>query len=73
MAITVVKDGKVILSKGYGVRQLGMNQAVDSKTLFACASTTKAMTATCMGMLVDEGKVKWDDRVIDYLPRVSDV
>ncbi len=68
LAVTVVKDGKVILSKGYGVRQLGTNQAVDSKTLFACASTTKAMTATCLGMLVDEGKVKWDDPVINYLP-----
>jgi CubicO group peptidase (beta-lactamase class C family) len=68
LAVTVVKDGKVILSKGYGVRQLGTNLVVDSKTLFACASTTKAMTATCMGMLVDEGKVKWEDRVIDYLP-----
>jgi len=68
LAVTVVKDGKVILSKGYGVRQLGTNQAVDSKTLFACASTTKAMTATCMGMLVDEGKIKWDDLVINYLP-----
>lgn len=68
LAITVVKDGKVILKKGYGVRQLGSTNAVDTQTLFACASTTKAMTATCMAMLVDEGKVKWDDRVIDYLP-----
>ncbi len=68
LAITVVKDGKVIFKKGYGVRQLGTTNAVDTQTLFACASTTKAMTATCMAMLVDEGKVKWDDRVIDYLP-----
>ncbi len=68
LAITVVKDGKVLLKKGYGVRQLGTTNAVDTQTLFACASTTKAMTATCMAMLVDEGKVKWDDRVIDYLP-----
>jgi len=68
LAITVVKDGKVILKKGYGVRQLGTTNAVDTQTLFACASTTKAMTATCMAMLVDEGKVKWDDRVIDHLP-----
>jgi CubicO group peptidase (beta-lactamase class C family) len=68
LAITVVKDGKVILKKGYGVRQLGTTNAVDTQTLFACASTTKAMTATCMAMLVDEGKVKWDDPVINYLP-----
>jgi len=68
LAVTVVKDGKVILKKGYGVRQLGTTNAVDTQTLFACASTTKAMTATCMAMLVDEGKVKWDDPVINYLP-----
>lgn len=68
LALTVVKDGKVIFKKGYGVRQLGTTNAVDTQTLFACASTTKAMTATCMAMLVDEGKVKWDDPVINYLP-----
>ena len=64
MAVAVVKDGKVIFSKGYGVRQLGTLNKVDNQTLFACASTTKAMTAVCMGILVDEGKVKWDDEVI---------
>lgn len=68
LALTVVKDGKVIFKKGYGVQQLGTSNAVDTQTLFACASTTKAMTATCMAMLVDEGKVKWDDPVINYLP-----
>ncbi|MFZ5972683.1 MAG: serine hydrolase [Bacteroidota bacterium] len=68
MAVAVVKDGKVLLAKGYGVRELGTNHTVDAQTLFACASTTKAMTATCMGILVDEGKVKWDDPVIQYLP-----
>ena len=41
---------------------------VDSQTIFACASTTKAMTAVCMGILVDDGKIKWDDAVIKYLP-----
>jgi CubicO group peptidase (beta-lactamase class C family) len=50
------------------VRELGTTNAVDTQTLFACASTTKAMTAMCMAMLVDEGKVKWDDAVINYLP-----
>lgn len=68
LAITVVKDGKVLLKKGYGVRQLGLTNPVDTQTLFACASTTKAMTATCMAILVDEGKVKWDDPVVHYLP-----
>lgn len=68
LAVTVVKDGKVIFKKGYGVQQLGMPNQVNAQTLYACASTTKAMTATCMGILVDEGKVKWDDPVIKYLP-----
>ena len=68
MAVAVVKDGKVIFAKGYGVRQLGTKNMVDTQTLFACASTTKAMTAACMCILVDEGKVKWDDAVIKYLP-----
>jgi CubicO group peptidase (beta-lactamase class C family) len=68
LAVVVVKDGNVLLSKGYGVRELGKPDAVDSKTLFACASTTKAMTATCMGILVDEGKISWNDPVVKYLP-----
>ena len=68
LAVAVVKDGKVILKKGYGERELGKGEKVDTETLFACASTTKAMTAVCMGMLVDEGKLKWDDLVITYLP-----
>lgn len=68
LAITVVKDNEVIFKKGYGVQELNTNKAVDNNTLFACASTTKAMTATCMGILVDEGKVNWDDPVIKYLP-----
>lgn len=68
LAVVVVQNGNVLLSKGYGVRELGTTNAVDSKTLFACASTTKAMTATCMGMLVDEGKVSWNDPVVKYLP-----
>lgn len=68
LAITVVKDGKVLLKKGYGVRQLDKPEVVNDQTLFACASTTKAMTATCMAMLVDEGKISWDDAVIKHLP-----
>jgi CubicO group peptidase (beta-lactamase class C family) len=68
LALTVVKDGKVIFKKGYGVSKLGTTNMVDTQTLFGCGSTTKAMTATCMAILVDEGKVKWDDPVINYLP-----
>lgn len=68
LAIVVVKDNQVIFKKGYGVTALGEPNTVNNQTLFACASTTKAMTATCMGILVDQGKVKWDDPVIKYLP-----
>ena len=68
LAITVVKDGKVLLSRGYGIRELGKNTRVNSKTLFGMMSTTKAMTAVGMGMLVDEGKVRWSDPVIKHLP-----
>jgi CubicO group peptidase (beta-lactamase class C family) len=68
LAVAIVKDNKIIFSKGYGVRELGKPEPIDTQTLFLCASTTKAMTAVCMGMLVDEGKIKWDDAVIKYLP-----
>lgn len=68
LGVAVVKDGNILLSKGYGVQQLGAAGDVDPYTLFACASTTKAMTATCMGRLVDEGKVNWNDPVVKHLP-----
>jgi CubicO group peptidase (beta-lactamase class C family) len=68
MAVAVVKDGKVLLKKGYGLRNVNQTETVNDQTLFACASTTKAMTAMCMAMLVDEGKVHWDDPVIKHLP-----
>jgi len=68
LAVTVVKDGKVMLAKGYGNLQIDKSAAVNSQTLFACASTTKAMTATCLAMLVDEGKLNWNDPVIKHLP-----
>lgn len=74
LSIVVVQDGKVLLSKGYGVREHGKNAKVDAETLFGAMSTTKAMTAVTMGMLVDEGKVSWDDKVVKHLPnfRVAD-
>ena len=68
LAIAVVKDGEVVFAKGYGVRRLGSPEAVDDRTLFAIGSTTKAMTAAALGMLVDEGKLAWDDPVTKHLP-----
>jgi len=68
LCVAVVKDGNVLVAKGYGVRELGKSAPVDSKTLFGIASNTKAFTATALGLLVEEGKLQWDARVIDYLP-----
>ena len=68
LAISVVKDGRLVFAKGYGVRELGKPDPVDSATLFAIGSTTKAMTAAAIAMLVDEGKVRWDDPVTNYIP-----
>jgi len=68
LAIAVVKDGRVLFSKGYGVRELGKPAPVDEHTLFAIGSTTKAMTAALVGMLVDEKKLAWDDPVVKHLP-----
>lgn len=68
LAVAIVKDGKVVLSKGYGVRKLGDPAAVDENTLFGIASNTKAFTAAALAMLVDEGKIAWDDPVTKHLP-----
>jgi CubicO group peptidase (beta-lactamase class C family) len=68
LAIMVVKNNEVVFKKTYGVKSLETNTPVTNETYFACASTTKAMTATAMGILVDQGKVSWDDPVIKYLP-----
>jgi CubicO group peptidase (beta-lactamase class C family) len=67
-AIAIVKDDRVVFAKGYGVLELGKPSAVDEHTLFAIASNSKAFTAAALAMLVDEGKVKWDDKVTKYLP-----
>lgn len=68
IAVAVIKDGKVIHSKGYGVRSIKTNLKVDENTLFGVASNTKAMTAAALGMLVDEKKITWDTKVTDVIP-----
>jgi CubicO group peptidase (beta-lactamase class C family) len=68
MAIAIVKDDKVVFQKGYGVRELGKPDPVDENTLFAIASNTKAFTTASLAILVDEGKLNWNDKVIKYLP-----
>lgn len=68
LAMAIVKDDQVIWAKGYGVRELGRPEPVDEKTLFAIASNSKAFTTALLAILVDEGKLKWDDKVTKYWP-----
>ncbi len=74
IAVAVVKDGEVVLERGWGVREQGRPEPVQADTLFAIASNTKAFTATSLNLLAEEGKLKMDDKVIDHLPsfRMSD-
>jgi CubicO group peptidase (beta-lactamase class C family) len=70
VSVAVVKDGQPVLTRGYGVRAIG-GAAVDEHTLFAIASNTKAVTCAALSILIDEGKVKWDEPVRTYLPGFS--
>ena len=64
IAVAIVKDGKLVHSKGYGVKSILTNEKVDANTLFGIASNSKAFTSAAWAMLVDEGEVKWDAIVI---------
>lgn len=68
LALAVVKDGKVVFAKGFGYSNLEDETPVDAETLFAIGSSTKSFTSTLVAMLVDEGKMDWDDPVSKYLP-----
>jgi len=68
MVVGVFKNGNLVFCRGYGEKTLGQNDPPDAGTLFAIASNTKAFTATAMAMLVQEGKLQWDDPVRQYLP-----
>jgi CubicO group peptidase (beta-lactamase class C family) len=68
LAVAIVKDGSTVHAKGYGTRDMRRGGAVDEHTLFAIASNTKAFTAATLAILVDEGRLRWDDRVQDHLP-----
>ena len=68
LAVAIVKDGKVVMSEGFGVLKLGQPDPVDADTLFAIASNTKAFTAASLAMLQEDGKLQWDDRVQQHLP-----
>ncbi len=66
-AIAVVKDDKIVFAKGFGVRRLGETTPVNERTMFAIGSSSKAFTAAAIALLVDDGKVKWDDPVTKHL------
>ena len=68
VAIAIVKDDRVVFAKGFGVRELNKPTPVDDQTLFAIGSSSKAFTSASLAMLVDEGKLKWDDPATKYLP-----
>jgi CubicO group peptidase (beta-lactamase class C family) len=68
VAVAIVKDGRVVLARGYGVKKLGLPAPVTPHTRFGIASNTKLFTATALGILVEDGKVEWDAPVIRYLP-----
>jgi CubicO group peptidase (beta-lactamase class C family) len=68
IAVAVVKDGKVVHAKGYGVQSLKTGKKTDENTLFGIASNSKAFTSAALGILADEGKLKWDSKVRDFIP-----
>ncbi len=68
MAIAIVKDDRIYLEKGFGKRDVKKGGKVDEHTIFAIASNTKAFTSASLAILVDEGRISWDDKVTDYLP-----
>jgi len=69
-SIAIVKDGEVVLMRGYGVTRNDDGHAVTPETIFPLASITKNFTATALGVLVEEGKVGWDDPVVKHLPGI---
>ncbi|HZW02523.1 MAG TPA: serine hydrolase, partial [Anaerolineaceae bacterium] len=68
VAVAIVKDGEIIAAEGFGQRSLGAPDPVDAHSLFGIASISKTFTATALAMLVDEGRLAWDDPVSRYLP-----
>lgn len=70
-AVAIVKDGKVVHSKGYGVKSVATGEKTDANTLFAIASNSKAFTTAALAILVEEGKISWHDRVVDHIPEFT--
>ena len=68
VAVGIVKDGEIIFARGYGVKSVDTSEKVDEHTSFAIASNSKAFTSTALALLVEEGKLSWQDRVMDHIP-----
>ncbi|MEZ5020323.1 MAG: serine hydrolase [Bacteroidales bacterium] len=68
IAVAVVKDDRIVHMKGYGVRSITTGEKTDENTLFAIASNSKAFTSAALGILIDEGKLTWETKVIDIIP-----
>lgn len=71
IAVAVVEDGLLVHARGYGVASVDNGKKVDENTLFAIASNSKAFTTTALAILVDEGKLHWDDKVISIIPEFT--
>ena len=70
-AIAVVKDGEILFEKGYGVKSIATNEPVNEHTNFAIASNSKAYTTSALALLVEDGKINWDDKVKDHIPEFT--
>lgn len=68
MAVGIVKDGKVVYAQGFGEKQLGKPDKVDANTIFSIASVSKNITSAALGILVDEGKIAWEDKIVQHIP-----
>ena len=68
MAVAVVRDGKVVYAKGFGVRKLGEPAAIDADTVFQLASLSKPITGTIVAHQVATGGVSWDTPIVKHLP-----
>ena len=68
VAVAVIENGKIVYAKGYGVASAKTKKKVDANTLFAIASNSKSFTGAALAILVEEGKLDWNDKVVDHLP-----
>ena len=68
VAVGIVKDGEIVHAKGYGVKSVETGETVNEHTSFAIASNSKAFTSTALALLVEEGKLSWQDKVVDHIP-----